>query len=224
MPPAPTSSELALLAILAAVAVAIVVGHYALGPARFAAAGPEHAVHRSRLARGSLYGLLPLSVAVAVGKDPLALGLALPRPGLAGAAILAMGTVMGLVVVLASRGPRFRDHHPAIRDVAWTTDVVRRNLVSWSVYLLGYELLFRGVLLFSLVDVIGVWPAIGVQTLAYAWQHLPKNGDETAATLPVGALFGVVAVAGAGIWAPLVLHIVVANLADLLAGRSRARA
>ena len=51
--------------------------------------------------------------------------------------------------------------------------------LGWFIYLFGYELLFRGILLFPLVAAIGVWPAIGVNIALYSATHIPKGVEET---------------------------------------------
>ena len=38
------------------------------------------------------------------------------------------------------------------------------NALGWFLYLFGYEFLFRGVLLIPLIEPLGMWPAIAINT------------------------------------------------------------
>ena len=97
---------------------------------------------------------------------------------------------------------------------------VLKSWIAWAVYLWGYELLFRGFLLFELVAHWGVWPGLTVSTVLYVMAHLDKLADETAGSLFAGFLFGAMALLSGGIWAPWLLHTLIATVTESLAARA----
>ncbi|MCK5838327.1 MAG: CPBP family intramembrane metalloprotease, partial [Bacteroidales bacterium] len=50
----------------------------------------------------------------------------------------------------------------------------------------GYEFLFRGILLFLSLPILGYWPAIFLNVSFYAFVHVPKGAKETIACIPLG--------------------------------------
>lgn len=88
----------------------------------------------------------------------------------------------------------------------------------WALYLVGYELFFRGLLLLGLEPHIGAGPALGVSTALYVFQHLEKHAIEVFSTLLMGVVFGQLALVSGAIWAPATLHFAIAVAADRGAG------
>lgn len=178
------------------------------------------AVYIQRGLGALLLGGLPGVIAVALIPGELTeLGLGLERPLAAFVIDAALLALVLPVIVLQSRNARGWAYYPEIRAARWTRGRYLANGLSWAVYLLGYEFLFRGFLLFGLARWLGPWPAIAISTLAYVWAHLPKFSGETLGTIPMGVIFSATALYTGGIWAPLVAHIIIANCADVLTTR-----
>lgn len=222
--------------VIAVVTVAYVAFHYlasakrALGGATEPRSGEAferlraRAIFRQRLLGAVLLGVVPALIGLlGLGLGPRELGL-VPRDPVAG-----LGWAIGLAIIAVgaaasnARRPSAWEHYPELRLPVWDRSTTRDNALTWIVYLLGYELFFRGFFLFAMVRWVGVWPGIAVVTLAYVFAHLPKNGAETAGTIPMGVLFALAALAG-GIWAPFFAHSAVAIASDHLVLRARARA
>ena len=195
--------------------------HYGGRAPRWAARGhgPEAAIHRQRLSGALLLGVVPAGVAWCLPGGPADFGWGLARPGLAAGLAAGIAAVVLPVIALAARKPEFKADYPELRGVAWDRGLRGRNALTWSIYLLAYEFFFRGFLLFPLAAAFGAWPAIAAVTLAYAYAHLPKNASETAGTIPMGVVFGAMALATGGFWAPFVVHVLIANFADWLASK-----
>lgn len=62
------------------------------------------------------------------------------------------------------------------------------SALSWIAYLFSYEVLFRGLLLFSAREAIGYWPAIILNTGIYSLVHYPKGIKETLGAVPFGII------------------------------------
>ncbi len=88
------------------------------------------------------------------------------------------------------------------------------SLVGWSLYLVGYEALFRGTLLFALFRAAGAWPAIVITTAVYALAHLDKRAGEILGSVPMGIVWGMACLEAGGLWPALMCHVAVAVAFD----------
>ncbi|MBK7129676.1 MAG: CPBP family intramembrane metalloprotease [Crocinitomicaceae bacterium] len=101
-------------------------------------------------------------------------------------------------------------NYPQIRSKIWTRRTVIMAAVGWFVYLFGYEFLFRGILFFPLVEVIGLWPAIGVNIALYSATHIPKGLDETIGAAPLGLVLCLLTLASGTLWIAILVHVAMA--------------
>lgn len=69
--------------------------------------------------------------------------------------ILGLGTVMAVVGYMNASRPENLDQYPQIRAKIWTPQIAIVNAAGWVFYLLAYEFLFRGILLFPLAAHLG---------------------------------------------------------------------
>lgn len=96
--------------------------------------------------------------------------------------------------------------YPQIRVTQWDKKLVVNYAMAWMIYMLGYEMLFRGILLFPLVNAYGVWPAVAINVMLYTTSHVPKGADETYATLLFGPLLCYITLETGSIWAAWLVH------------------
>ena len=155
-----------------------------------------------------------------LGLTPEAIGVAMVPPLETLAVSTGVFVVVLPVLYLSARKPAVWAMYPEIRARRQTRRLVRQSWIAWAVYLWGYELIFRGLLLFILVAHWGVWPALALTTALYAMAHLDKLPDETAATLPMGLVFGATALLTGGMWAPWILHTLIAGVTEWFAARA----
>jgi membrane protease YdiL (CAAX protease family) len=128
----------------------------------------------------------------------------------------------GIILVLnwfAARRPKTFSIYPQIRVKEWDYSLIGLYSVAWSLYLLGYEALFRGFLFFPLVKTLGVVPAIAVNIALYATTHIPKGLDETIGAPILGFVLCLITVQTQTIWVATVVHIVLALSNSLIALR-----
>lgn len=185
--------------------------HYGLSASvwRRMVASDEAAILARRVSGGALLGLGSSALLAATGADLATSGLGLGdvRRALAQAAIGAAVLVPALYVL--ARAGRLGPEYPEIRRAP-----LAYGALAWTAYLIGYEALFRGLLVFPPAHRFGPWPALAIQTALYAYAHLPKHAGETAATLAIGLIFGWMALETGTILTPLLVHIAVAVSAE----------
>ena len=163
-----------------------------LGRIWYRNAGPRAAetfrVVSNRLVLVVLYGLVPTLVIPPLFGIPLSrLGVAMPRGWISYGATLVL---TGVAVLVSLKNPRRRavtGEYPMMRLAEWSGTTVSANTLSWLLYLLAYEFMFRGLLLYAFVP-LSVTLAIGVNVSLYVTTHLVKNLQEGIASFPFGIL------------------------------------
>lgn len=130
--------------------------------------------------------------------------------------VLGLGALMVFLVQFNAKKPENLKQYPQIRANRWTPGMVQGSLLGWTIYLLGYEALFRGVLLFPLVDAIGLWPAIAVNIGLYSGTHIPKGAKETIGAIPFSVVLCLLSVLTGNIWIAATVHVCMAWTSVLL--------
>jgi uncharacterized protein len=155
-------------------------------------ATPRHAetfrVVSNRLVLVLLYGVVPVFLIPRVFGVPLtAFGTALPGDWISLGATVVLTGVATLVALTNPRRRLVTAEYPMIRLAEWSGATVLANTLSWFLYLLAYEFMFRGLLLYAFVP-LGVPLAIAVNVSLYVTTHLVKNLQEGVASFPFGVL------------------------------------
>ena len=100
--------------------------------------------------------------------------------------------------------------YPQIRKSFWSGGLLLVSALSWIIYLLAYEMLFRGFLLFSSLEILGYWPAIALNTGIYSLVHYPKGSKEAFGAVPLGVLLCVLTIKTGNFWIAFFTHVVLA--------------
>ncbi|MBK6688053.1 MAG: CPBP family intramembrane metalloprotease [Deltaproteobacteria bacterium] len=221
----PSGPTLHVVLVLIAVTLAYVIQHY-LGRSqwlkeRTRLADPElsqaRAIYGARIVGGLVLGGVPGLLAWSL-PGPLGFAFPLARPTLLFWAIVLL---LVLPTVAASmHRPAAWSAYPPVRFARWDLDRLLVNGLTWGVYLCGYELCFRGVLLFGLAPALGDWPALAVMTAIYVLVHLDKPASEAVGTLPMGFVFGLSALYSGSFLPAFLAHWVIAVTSDLAAIRA----
>lgn len=124
--------------------------------------------------------------------------------------ILGLSLLVIPIAYMSAKKPKNMVNYPQIRSKIWTKKTIIINALGWALYLFGYEFLFRGTLLFPLVDTIGVWPAIGVNIALYSATHIPKGLDETIGAIPLGLVLCLLTLMSGTIWIAFLVHVAMA--------------
>jgi membrane protease YdiL (CAAX protease family) len=114
------------------------------------------------------------------------------------------------IATISARNPKNFVNYPQIRAKEWNTSLKIKNALGWAAYLFGYEVLFRGILLFPLVAQFGVWPAIGINVALYSSTHIPKGLDETIGAIPLGIVLCLLTLLTGTIWIAFFVHLAMA--------------
>jgi len=101
--------------------------------------------------------------------------------------------------------------NPALRPEATS---FLAHLTGQLAYYVGWELLFRGVLLFGLERRFGFAAANMIQTALSVIAHFGRPVTETLAALPAGLAFGGIAHRTRSIWYVVIIHLVVGAAQD----------
>ena len=122
--------------------------------------------------------------------------------------------IAGLVIIpmnyINARHPSNLKMYPQIRVPEWTLSLTILSALSWIVYLFAYELLFRGILLFSSLDLMGFWPSVILNAGIYSLVHIPKGPKEALGAIPMGILLCYLVYITGSFWVAFFIHILLA--------------
>lgn len=131
--------------------------------------------------------------------------------------MLGISAIVIPLVFSFSRTPVFFKTYPLIRQKTWDGFLLTANTLSWCVYILIYEFLFRGFLLGVTLGSFGVWPAILVNVALYVCVHIPYGFRVTLGSLPLGLAMCLATVHTGNIWTAYLVHLMIALLNDYVA-------
>lgn len=134
--------------------------------------------------------------------------------------ILLMSLLIIPVVSYGARKPAIFELYPEIRVSRWTGGLIFTEMMTWAVYLLGYEVLFRGVLLFGLAGSLGPVPAVAINVIMYSAAHIPKGKTEALAAIPFGLVLCILTLHSGAIWIAFIVHVINAFAMTLAAIRA----
>jgi len=123
-------------------------------------------------------------------------------------AVMAMIAIIstGLVV----RNSEHFKLYPQLKPQQWTTKLVTLNALSWSGYLIGYEILLRGYLLFSCMLEFSFPISMLVNLVIYGIANLHRSEREFLLSIPFGAILCYSVYVTGNVWPAVFGHIVVA--------------
>ncbi|MEZ4984076.1 MAG: CPBP family glutamic-type intramembrane protease [Saprospiraceae bacterium] len=170
-----------------------------------------HFVQGSRYFGGMVIGLLPaLLMGLLMGKSLSDYGVKADDGFLSWYWILGIACIVVPMNFFNSRKAKHLAMYPTVRRREWTRGQVASYAFSWVFYLFGYELMFRGLLLWSLLPIMGAWPAIILNVVLYVLVHVPKSLEETIGAAPLGLLLCLITLTTGTIWVAFVVHVILA--------------
>ncbi len=114
--------------------------------------------------------------------------------------------VVGVSWLNAGNSDHLRKY-PQIRASRWTGSMFAVNALTWILYITGYEILFRGVLLMPIAGTFGVAVAVAVSTVLYSAVHIAKSMKEAVGSLILGPVLCAITLYFGNIWAAVFVHI-----------------
>ena len=124
--------------------------------------------------------------------------------------------VLLAVVFLLSSSPANLKKYPQIRSATWTRGLLVFSAISWVVFLVAYEFLFRGLLLFSSITVLNSWTAVILNVTLYAFAHIYKGLPELLLSIPFGFILCYLTLVTGNIWCAVALHSIIALSSEWL--------
>ncbi|MCG8329589.1 MAG: CPBP family intramembrane metalloprotease [Chitinophagales bacterium] len=168
-------------------------------------------IHFGRYLGGLSIGIVPAIIMLVVtGKEISEYGVT------TGNGLLSLYWILGIASIVVpmnyfnSRKEKHLAFYPNVREREWTPRLVVINAFSWAFYLFGYELMFRGLLLFGTLSLLGPWPAIILNVALYVLVHVPKNLEETVGAAPLGFLLCLITLTTGTIWVAFFVHVTLA--------------
>ncbi len=164
-----------------------------------------------------LLGLCPFLYLIVFVKKPLSdfgLGMGNYRTGLK-LVLLLIPFVIAPLIWIAAHLPDIKNEYPMARIFFQDNRLFwQYELVYILFYYLAWEFFFRGFLLFGLAKECGALQAILIQTVSSCLIHLGKPESETLGSIPVGIIFGIIALQTQSIWYVWILHFSIGVLTD----------
>ncbi|MBN1837615.1 MAG: CPBP family intramembrane metalloprotease [Spirochaetales bacterium] len=173
--------------------------------------GPRLGVIRhttfQRVLMAGCFGLVPFLVSVIVLRLDLGSFCRLPRltrsAGL-WAVLLFLAAGVGSYFNPELRKPGAR--YPQMRLTEWTRPLVAYNLLLWALFLVAYEFMYRGLLLYGLLP-YGVGLSLTVNAALYSLTHIQKGLTETLAAAPFGLALCLLTLATGSFWTAAAIHV-----------------
>ena len=100
--------------------------------------------------------------------------------------------------------------YPQIRVLRWSKRLLVGSGITWIIYLIAYESLFRGLLLYTFEVWFGAMIAVSVNVCIYVMVHIPKGVKEAVGAIPLGIIMCWITLKTGDIWSAVVIHIVMA--------------
>jgi membrane protease YdiL (CAAX protease family) len=146
------------------------------------------------------FAVLPILTIAILRRNPLDFGLRLGNVKVWGFYVIATLIVALPILYVASRSSLLANYYTIPKF-----DVVKYCLET-TVYLLAWEFIFRGFLLFGLKDKLKE-SSILVQMVPFVLVHFGKPEIETISTILTGIYFGYVAYRGNSYWPAFIIHL-----------------
>lgn len=122
--------------------------------------------------------------------------------------------IAGINYFLANNRSTF-SRYPEMRFEEWTKTRLAVSAIGWTIYLLGYEFLFRGLLFFSIYHSYGLLASVTINVFIYSVVHIPKGKAEMLGAIPFGLLLCSLALLTHSIILPFLIHLSLAVSTDI---------
>jgi membrane protease YdiL (CAAX protease family) len=163
-----------------------------------------------------LLGVIPALIIVFVLKQPLARYGAGPMTATGWYWMIGLSLFVLILNILQGRRPANYDIYPLIREKEWSTGLVAASGITSTLFIVGYEFMFRGFLLYSCIPLMGVEVAIAVNVIIYSFAHIHKGMQETIGSVPFGILLCYITLTTGSFWAIMVAHSILSLSADFV--------
>jgi membrane protease YdiL (CAAX protease family) len=127
--------------------------------------------------------------------------------------------------LIGSHDPAMREQYPFSKQACSNARrFVLYEIAYLFLYYIPWEFLFRGILFFPLVPLVGLIPALAVQTIASTLYHFTHPASEIVSAVAGGFIFGLVAYFTGSIFYTAAIHAMVGLASDTFICLRRRRA
>jgi membrane protease YdiL (CAAX protease family) len=126
--------------------------------------------------------------------------------------LLLTGIIVSILFV--ARKTRKQGNSLQLDIKEWTLLLFSFNTIGWIVYLVGYEFLFRGILLFECSASFGFWPAIAINVVLYSAIHMVNGKEQATGALVFGTVACYFTLTAGTILIPIFMHISLSIFSD----------
>lgn len=146
------------------------------------------------------YAIIPVGVLLLLKKNPLDYGLGLGKVRIWGPYVIVICLICVPILIAASYLGNLQSYYTK------ENFEFLRYCLEIAVYMIGWEYIFRGFLLFGLKEKLKE-ASILVQMIPFVLLHFGKPELETVSTIFTGILFGYVAYRGGSFWPAFLIHL-----------------
>jgi len=168
------------------------------------------------LTHGLFYFFIPL-LTVPLLAPSNRFGLRLGNVGTWAVDVAVAWLVLLVLILIFCRNPAFLNYYPIFKPAAYSWQMFLLFQACQVIYMLGWEFMFRGYLLFTAEKEIGAYPAIILQMLPFAYLHIGKPELETYGAVFAGLFLGIIALRANSFLPCAILHFSVAFTMDVFA-------
>lgn len=111
-----------------------------------------------------------------------------------------------ILIYFSARKSDIYERVPHMRLKEWRLINILTSILGWGFYLLGYEFIFRQLLLFTWAEAFGIVPAIVVNVALYSAFHLPNGRKETVGSIFFGLVLCLVSLQSGSFVLAFLLH------------------
>ncbi len=127
--------------------------------------------------------------------------------------ILSLITIITFILFINQRINR-NNNSLQINVSEWNFFLFVINATGWIIYLIGYEFLFRGILLFECYNSFGFWPAITINVAIYSAIHLIYGKAQTFGSIVFGGVASYLTLTCGTLLIPIIMHVSVSLVSD----------
>ncbi|NQU86457.1 MAG: CPBP family intramembrane metalloprotease [Mariniphaga sp.] len=121
--------------------------------------------------------------------------------------LIGLPAIIFIINYFSAKKPDIYLQYPQMRIKSWSIGTFLLSTLGWSLYLISYEFLFRGVLLLSCIEAFGIWPAIAINIAIYSAIHMTNGVKETIGAIPFGLIACLLMVHTGSLLIPIIMHI-----------------
>ncbi len=163
-----------------------------------------------------LFGVIPAWVGILfLDLHPVTLFLFKPNGKYFAEIVVITAIILIFINSLNAGNESIQKSYPELRLRKWSTGSLLIEAFGWIIYLLGYEYLFRGILLFTSVDAFGIPTAITINLAIYSGLYLQKRLKEAVAAIPFGALLCYITLESGSVLPAIIIHCIQAISAEM---------